>query len=132
MTHVYGPVCEGCETKLDLAHPDLRTWFHRVKAQYPNTHIAWSWRSKADQDIAVKAGKSAAPWPTSRHNHMYQGKPFSLALDLFQQDSHGNASWSSFDNGKINKDFGAGMRWGGTFKSLGDSGHFELGKAPSE
>lgn len=128
-----GPECYGCNEKLKLVHPILRAWFWRRKAKYPNLHISWGWRDQADQDQAFEEGKSNVRFPNSKHNATGpDGKPLSLALDLFQVDEDGNARWSKAFFSRLaaeNKEMREPIRWGGTFKLRNgstDSCHFEL------
>lgn len=82
-------------------------------------------RNQAAQDLAVKQGRSKAPWPTSKHNSMP-----SKAVDLapWPVDWKNEAAFNAlamamaFEAGKQ----GVAIRWGGTFKSLRDLPHFEL------
>lgn len=127
--HTDDPVCPLCEEKLLTAHADLYDWYHTyVKPIYPGAHISWAWRGQADQDAAVASGKSELTWPHSKHNHMKGGKPCSLALDLFE-DVGGVAEWPHAFFSEINDQNEIAERpiaWGGLFKDLGDSDHFEL------
>lgn len=127
--HSFGPVCNGCNQRAKTAHPYLQDWYQRVKAKYPNVHIACAWRDKADQDQAVRDGKSRAPWPTSNHNHMENGVGCSLALDLFLIDEDGSDRWPEPFYKKLNDENQQAhepIRWGGTFTTISDTDHYEL------
>ncbi len=82
-----------------------------------------------DQNKCVSEGKSKAVWPTSPHNAMRDKKPCSKALDLFQIDEDGIARWVPIFFAKLNAENLANLEpliWGGEFKTLGDSCHFQL------
>lgn len=130
--HTHDPVCPLCEEKLTLADPQLATWFRAVKARYANVHVSWSWRGEADQDAFFKEGKTRAQWPKSKHNNMQGGRPWSLALDLFQIDEDGVARFSPLFYAKLadeNEKANEPILWGGMFHSIGDKDHFELRNA---
>jgi hypothetical protein len=123
--------CQACEDKLKQARPELQTWYrNRVKGNYQNAHISWSFRNQADQTEAVAEGKSNAPWPTSPHNACDpDGNPCSTALDLFQVADDGktaifSVSWYKEVN-SIAKSFSDPIKWGGEFHDLGDFDHFQ-------
>lgn len=121
--------CPKCWELLETAHYYLVMWFWKLKARHPSAHIACAWRSQAEQNRAVADGKSQLPWPKSAHNHMNaDGQPESLALDLFQIDDDGVARWSPTFMAKVNaenEEDREPLLWGGTFKTLGDSCHFQ-------
>ena len=127
--HVNGTDCPLCKDKLLQADMKLQIWFLRdVKPHWPSTHISWSYRDEANQEQAFKDGKSRLHFPNSAHNKRdaILLTPCAKALDLFQLfagEAHFpiqlyQAIADSLDHGL--------MRWGGTFKDLGDSDHFEL------
>jgi hypothetical protein len=128
--HTSDPTCPSCETKLCQAHVSLRDWFHKVKAANPNVHISWSYRGQEDQEKAFQEGKSKLHYPDSAHNKVGQDEqPCARALDLFQIDEDGVARFSPPFYAKLAAqclDDRDPIRWGGTFKSLGDKDHFEL------
>ena len=62
--------------RLDTCHPDLQRLMLEV-IKHIDCSIVCGHRDKTDQDAAVAAGKSKAPWPTSKHN----SKP-SRAVDV--------------------------------------------------
>ena len=119
--HTTGSNCPLCALKLVQAHPDLRAWFTRVKAKFPSIHISWSYRDEESQEQAFKDGKSHLHYPQSAHN-----KTPALALDLFELSEGGNAVWLRSTLKCISDEFGAGIRWGGTWVHLGDFDHFEI------
>ncbi len=53
--------------RLDTCHPDLQQLMYEV-IQHIDCSIVCGHRDKTDQDAAVAAKKSKAPWPTSKHN----------------------------------------------------------------
>lgn len=123
--HTSDPVCPLCEEKLAQADAALQSWFReKIKPGFPDAHISWSFRNQADQEQAYADGKTKAHWPNSKHNHMP-----SLALDLFQIDEDGKALWSPkffFEVDEVTQRSGSPIRWGGTFRTIGDKDHFEL------
>lgn len=127
--HEAGATCTLCASKLLTAHPYLRDWFESVKIRYPNVHISWAFRGEEDQNRMKADGKSNASFGSSPHNHMENGKPCSLALDLFLLDEDGVARFPPLFYAKLYSDCKRDMdriRWGGTFKKLLDQNHFEM------
>lgn len=132
-THIDGPICPGCETKLKDAHPIISEWFREhVKPKHLDCHISCSFRGEKDQNEAKALGKSQLAWPLSAHNKSDdQGNPCAIALDLFELASNGMAVWRYKYFREIAQEcegLDISIRWGGTFKSLGDYCHFELEK----
>ena len=126
MIHTEDPDCPGCEKKLVEANPELTAWFKtKVKPTYPLIHVAIAWRDETDQELAFLQGKSKVHWPDSKHNAMQDGKPCSLALDLFLQTPDGFPRWP-IDIFHAIADNSPEIRWGGTFTTLKDYDHFEL------
>lgn len=129
MKHEPGDKCPSCEEKLTQADPRLAAWFETVKARFKDAHISWSFRDEKSQDEAFAAGKSALKWPDSAHNHMEGSQPMAQALDLFQLSTQGNAIYNPGWFRAINEfSQGAGLVWGGQFRSLGDFDHWQLKK----
>lgn len=62
---------DASKQKLATADPRLQRVLETVVARYgiPVT-VLFGHRSKADQDAAVKSGKSELPWPKSKHNRL--------------------------------------------------------------
>lgn len=129
LRHTADDVCPLCEDKLLCAHPRIADWFRRLKKRHPNVHVSSSWRGQSEQNQLFKEGKTRAPFPKSKHNHMEDGRPCSLALDLFQIDEDGVARFAPLFYAKVNAENEADrelIRWGGKFKSFVDGPHFEL------
>lgn len=128
--HTDAPVCPLCEEKLKQAHVYLGEWFRALKRRYPNVHVSWSWRGQESQDHAFETGSSRLKWPFSAHNQTTsEGMPNSMALDLFQIDEDGVARWSPSFFAKVNAEneaSGEPLRWGGKWKSIGDSCHYQF------
>jgi hypothetical protein len=128
-------VCELCSLKLTQADSYLANWFNdKVKTAYPDAHVSWSFRNRAQQNDCVSDGKSKEPWPTSKHNFTINGLPHSLALDLFQIDDSGRAVWDeAFFRAvnEMNEKAGLPIVWGGTFKMLHDLDHFQIQIIPA-
>lgn len=122
--------CSKCVEILKGAHYFLVAWFWKVKARHPNVHVSCAFRSQDAQNQAVSDGKSQLAWPKSAHNHVNtEGLPESRALDLFQIDEDGVARWSPIFMAKLNSECEADkepLLWGGHYKSLGDSCHFNM------
>lgn len=127
--HLDGAVCPGCESRLLGAVPYMKIWFHEMKKHFPDIHVAWAFRGEKDQNAEFLSGRSRLRWPFSRHNRLDKdGNQASEALDIFQQ-VNGKGLWDPGTNYRINKkskELGFGVKWGGEFKTLGDSGHFEV------
>lgn len=122
--HTHDPVCPLCDDKVKQAHPTLQEWWGKIKAQFPDAHLSWTFRGEEDQELFFREGKTRARWPNSKHN----AEP-SLAMDLFQLRTDNVAGWPkpwfeaiSFWLGKQN----APIEWGGTWKTIGDGDHFQL------
>ena len=127
--HTQDALCPNCEGKLMTAHEKLGEWFRAIKKRYPNVHISWAWRGPADQEAAFRDGKSNAHFGQSPHNNEKDGKPYRLALDLFQIDEDGVARFSGVFCAKVNEENEANrepIQWGGKFKHLGDADHFQI------
>lgn len=127
--HVEGPECSGCIEKLKSAHPFMRGWFTRAKARHINLHVSCAFRNMEDQNRAYKDGTSKLSWPNSPHNNTKDGNPCSLALDVFLINEDGEARFPPLFYAKLNEENQAArepIRWGGTFKTLGDFNHFEM------
>jgi len=127
--HTEGLNCSGCNNKLLTADPYLINWFSELKKVFPTAHVSWAFRDKESQDEAYTAGLSFSTWPESKHNYMINDKPNSLALDLFEINLVGAASfrpsfytrvyeWSLKSNFNI--------KWGGYFLTLRDYNHFYI------
>lgn len=129
--HMDGPICSSCEEKLYEAHPYLRDWFHRVKKKYLNVHVSCSFRGEEDQEKAVLEHKSKLHFPNSAHNRLDDNsQPCSRALDIFQIDEDGVARFSYPFYKKLAQECEQDqdqdqIKWGGNWKTLGDSDHFQ-------
>lgn len=122
--HTSDAVCARCAVFLERAHADLNKWFNDLKGRHPNVHIDCSYRDEAAQDLAFQTKKSNLQWPKSAHNKLP-----SWAVDIFQIDDTGKAIFDPIFCAKVSQeslDLGYQLRWGGTFKALGDNDHFEL------
>lgn len=130
--HVPGRVCPGCEKKLEEADPRLAAWFHDyVKPQFPDAHISCAWRGQLDQDRAYLEGKSRLKFPKSKHNRISDGKPASLALDLFRLLPDGKAEFPPgfyFQIAEVVRENKVPIEWGGDWRAKGftDMPHFEI------
>jgi hypothetical protein len=95
--HTYGThIDNDCQEKLKGVSPLLARWFTEVvKPAFPDCHIAHGWRGQLEQDKLFLEKLTDLKFPKSPHNKFgIDGKPMSLALDLFRQDEDGRGSWS--------------------------------------
>lgn len=127
--HTKGDSCQGCNARMDEAHPELRIVFHSIKKVFPDAHASWVWRNRVQQNQFVNDGASKAPYPTSQHNKLLNGEPCARAFDLFQLDAKGLAMWDpgffrSIWRWMLHQKLP--MRWGGAWTTLGDTNHYEL------
>jgi len=110
--------------RLLTCHPDLQRLFNEVIKVVDCTVICGH-RTRAEQDKALREGRSLAQWPRSKHN----GLP-SLAVDVgpYPIDWTDHVRWDAF--AVIVKGIAARLnikvRWGGDFKRLVDKPHWEL------
>lgn len=129
MTHSPGPVCKGCEDKLLQADPYLALWFHALKEIYPRTHVSWSFRNQQIQDDLFARGASHQKWPESKHNMTLEGLPHSMALDLFEINEVGAATFKPAFYVELYEwsvRVGWEIKWGGKFTTLRDYNHFYI------
>jgi hypothetical protein len=101
--HTDAPACPLCEEKLRTAHSVMADWFRRIKKQFENVHISWAYRGAEDQERFFKEGKTRCRFPKSAHNYAINGKPCSLALDLFLIDEDGSARFPPLFYAKVNE-----------------------------
>ena len=127
--HTNDPECPLCAEKLKDVNIELVDWFKWVKKNHTSIHLSWGFRDRKSQDEAFASGASKLEWPRSKHNHMNSlNEPDSLAVDLFEQVD-GKALFRPIIMAQIQDESqkaGYKLRWGGQFKTLGDSNHFEL------
>lgn len=123
------PFCPSCEEKLKQADVKLREWFDDMREHFPTMHISCSYRGEKEQNEAVAQGKSKAVYPKSAHNKINEkGEPQAKALDIFELTAENTAKFDLEFYLKLWRasKFKYPLIWGGNFKSLGDSNHFEL------
>lgn len=126
--HTQGSECEGCNERLKEGHVLIQSLFHQLKDKHPELHCSWVYRGPEDQELFFRSGASRARFGESKHNL----KP-SEAVDLFQITQKGTALFDPIYCARLNqeaKTLGFKVRWGGDFKTIGDSGHFELEDQP--
>ena len=129
MKHVNGKhLCPSCEGKLTTCHPEIVYWFRKIREAFPDAHVAWGYRNEGEQAACVRAKTSKLIYPESNHNNCVEGKPCSLAMDLFRQGDDGKY----YDNigffvqiAHFLMDQKAPITWGGEFHHP-DNPHFEL------
>jgi hypothetical protein len=121
--------CGKCLELLSEGDPSLAVYLQGIRAVFPEAHVSCVWRGEAAQNAAVAAKLSRTPWPTSKHNNMKDGKPFSLAMDLFRLGDDGKAYFEKPYYQRVAahlKSLGAGIEWGGDWASFPDAPHFQL------
>lgn len=118
--HTSDALCALCELKLESAHHELGTWFRDLKSRNPSVHVSWAFRDEASQEQAFTDGKTKLHFPGSAHN-----KTPAMAVDIFQIDDTGKAIWDPVFCAKVAQE-SPSLKWGGSWKSLGDNDHFEL------
>lgn len=122
--HTEGEVCQGCNDRMTQASDLIAEAFYFIKGNHNEVHTSWVHRGKEDQEAAFKSGASRAHFGESKHNSLP-----AEAMDIFQIID-GRAIFDGVFCAKINKELvnaGYVLKWGGSFKKLGDSGHFESG-----
>ena len=103
--------------------------------------IVHGWRGEEEQNELVRIGVSKTPWPTSKHNHMQDTAPCSLAID-FAPWVNGTIPWEDTHMFAViagvwfaaAEQHSAVLRWGGdwdmdgmtTDQTFMDWGHMEL------
>jgi hypothetical protein len=125
--HTSDPVCPLCAEKLTTADPRIAEWFFEMKKEFPHAHVSGAYRGREVQEQVFKRRKRAH-WPQSRHNHMEDGKPCSLVLDVFQL-KNGKPKFCPnfyFTLNELTQKMGLPISWGGSFRAIMDSDHFEL------
>jgi hypothetical protein len=124
---------KGTIDKLATLHPILAC---KAKAHIESCNNALNgvyevictdgWRSKEDQEKALKSGNSKAKWGYSYHNYglAYDLAPMGLSdKRIFWEDDR---AWDAIGN--CSK--GLGLEWGGKWKTFIDRPHFQLSIAP--
>lgn len=112
--------------RLSTCHVDLQSIVIKAAALTP-LMVIWGFRNEEQQNDEKKNGYSPLAWPDSKHNHMEDGLPQSLAVDLaplpleWKNLQHfrvlASYMWQVSVQSKIN------LKWLG---HIGDYGHFEL------
>lgn len=120
--HSDGESCDGCNKRMSQASDSIAEAFYFIKSNHNEVHCSWVHRGKEDQESAFKSGASRAHFGESKHNLLP-----SEAMDLFQI-IEGKAVFDGVFCAKLNKELieaGYELKWGGTFRKLGDYGHWE-------
>jgi peptidoglycan L-alanyl-D-glutamate endopeptidase CwlK len=69
--------------KLATCHPDIVLVAELALDISPyDIAIIHGWRGEELQNALVESGVSRTRWPTSKHNHIEDGQPCSLAIDF--------------------------------------------------
>jgi len=132
MKHDNGGNCKRCAEMLEEAHEQIRYWYYRIEEAFPDVHVDRVWCGKEMQDQLVADKKSLLKWPNSKHNHMEDGKPCSLAMDLFRLIETAQGQSAEFRAGFYVQianwidDQNAPIEWGGSWKHFKDLDHFQL------
>lgn len=122
--HTDGPSCDGCNERLTQAHDSISDFYYFIKQKYHNVHCSWVYRGKEDQEKMFDEKSTFAHFGESKHNLLP-----AQAIDLFQINENGAAVFDGVFCAGINKLAklnGFDLKWGGDFKKIGDSGHWEL------
>lgn len=128
--------CDGCRIKLLTCDPRIVQFTYDIQYNFTDCHVAIGYRDQADQALAYNTGKSKLKWPESLHNNMENGKPSSLAVDLFLLDVDGEALfpvsfyeqiYEYYESNKLK--FNDPIQWGGAWTTFKDWDHYELVKA---
>lgn len=122
-------------------HPDLqplcRKWLAQCHQQAIDSFVTCTFRSAADQDAEYAKGRTApgkittnARGGRSKHNvTLKDGTPASRAFDFAIRRKDGTLNWnagSSEWRAAVALGKALGLVWGGDFRSIIDSCHFEL------
>lgn len=123
--HTNDEVCLGCEARLKGGHPLIVEFFRFVKQKFKDAHCSWVHRGEESQNEAFDQGLSKLRFPNSKHNLLP-----AEAIDIFQIIDGSAVFDPVFCAGvnKLSKLNGFNLRWGGDFRTLGDSGHWETDK----
>ena len=57
-----------------------------------NIGVSWTWRGEEDQNRMVAENKSKVYYPNSKHNRTVNGKPASIAIDIYR-NKNGKTSY---------------------------------------
>lgn len=121
--HTNNGACPKCAEILKDACEQLSVFASSLQKQHPDAHVSCSYRNEADQNHAYSRGHSKARFGESPHNF----KP-SLAVDFFRLTLAGGASfdrpWFIAVLGPAAR--GAGLEWGGDWRSFKDYPHVEV------
>jgi len=118
--------------RLNTCHPLIQLVARKVIKTYDIT-VVCGWRDKESQIVAFQTGKSTVSWPKSKHNNMFENKPYSLAIDLAPWINNG-IPWNDIGEFKhmagrvlqAAEDLGIDLEWGGEWLSIKDYPHFQL------
>lgn len=120
-------LAQGMRADWQHCHPDIvRFAAHFIEAMRKRgvpLYVHGAFRSEADQDAAVAAGRSKAVWPVAAHA---QG----AAVDIVHSDLHWEMSRQEWQFlGKVGKDLaarlGVAVEWGGDWKFY-DPAHWAI------
>ncbi len=114
-----------------LATCDVRWHLVTKAAKKTPMMVTWGWRGEEDQNNAYDTKASELRWPDSKHNHMIDGEPCSLAVDLVPFKKGWPIMWKRIKRWRIMASYvwveaqkaKVSIRWGGIW---GDFSHFEI------
>lgn len=136
--------------RLSTCHEALQMYAHvALKLSPVDVTVLCGWRGEDAQNAAYRLGNSKFQWPESTHNHLRDGKPYSLGVDLAPWMVHGipwkdthvfavvaGAMFAARQSLVLHYPYyrWPGLRWGADWDrdghtldhSFRDYGHFEL------
>lgn len=128
------------DRNLDHLHPLLEPFCKQLLAECAaagiNAMVTFTWRSPDEQNALYAKGRTTsgpivtnATSDKSKHCYTINGSPAAKAFDIAIKNDAGEIITDGSDShyhrvgamGKI-----LGLTWGGDFRNLKDSGHFEI------
>jgi peptidoglycan L-alanyl-D-glutamate endopeptidase CwlK len=119
-----------------LLEPICQEFMRQCDYEGIKAFITFTWRPADEQDSLYAQGRTKpgkivtnATSKNSKHCFTLNGKPAAKAFDIAIKDDDGaiikDGSHPLYTRaGRIGEDLD--LIWGGTFRKLGDSGHFEI------
>ena len=119
------------KSRLSTCHPLIQLVCNRIIETYDITIVQYGgFRTAAEQQRLFERGASKVEWPDSKHNNTFEGRPYSLAVDIGPWP----LDWDNLPEfhhmaGRVLQaadDLGIRLIWGGHWKTFKDYPHFEL------
>jgi hypothetical protein len=112
------------ERRLGTCHPDIQRVVRAVAEKTP-TMVVCGHRPQAEQDEAVRLGRSKTPWPRSRHNSMPSRAVDLAPLKNGAIDWNDAAAFIAFGRLVLATaaELGVTLRWGGDWDGDGKTRH---------